>query len=341
MQPFDFLSDRQLRQDLDSTLLAALPPGRPPVFVLGLHRSGTTFLYQLLADHFGLATCSLYHVTHFNRLLHARQAGLEDGYKADVQAELTRRGLSDRGIDGFPVGPDGLEEYGFILKKFSPDGGLTPRGGPVLDALLTKLSALQPAAPAVLLKNPLDLGNAVALKQRYPDARFVFIRRDPVRVLNSQFRNSFYYRRRPDPFLAILIAGIAYWRYAFKLFAFMDRVLPDRVYQKIVVEGLRRTIHADLRKHHATLAQLDPACYVEVRYEDVIQDAAPALGAVARLLNLPMRPGIEPMATNPRLEPLFPAVEAVAEAFRRQLAGLPDAELRAVIPQAQPETAAR
>jgi hypothetical protein len=340
MQAFDFLSGRQLRQDLDGPLLAGLPAAKAPIFVLGLHRSGTTFLYQLLADHFGLGVCTLYHITHFRRLLWARREGLEATYKADVQAELTRRGLADRGTDGFPVGPDGLEEYGFILRKFSLHAGFARGSARIFDELLSKLSALKPEAPALLLKNPLDLGNAVALKRRYPAARFIFIRRDPVRVLNSQFRNGLYYRRRPDPFLAMLIAGIRYWRFAFWLYAALDRVLPDALYQKITVEGLRRTIHADLKRHHAMLPQLDPACYVELRYEDLLADPEPALAAVERLLGLPRIPGAQSLAVAPRLEPLLPAVEAVAEAFRRQLADIPDAELVATIPAA-PEAATR
>jgi hypothetical protein len=340
MQAFDFLSRRQLRQDLDGPLLADLPPGKPPVFVLGLHRSGTTFLYQLLADHFGLGVCSLYHVTHFRRLLQARRQGLEAGYKADVQAELTRRGLADRGTDGFPVGPDGLEEYGFILRKFSRHAGFARGSEAIFEEIVRKLSALQPEAPALLLKNPLDLGNAAAIKRRYPDAKFVFIRRDPVRVLNSQFRNGLYYRRRPDPFLDILIAGIRYWRAAFRFYCAVDRVLPDALYQKIVVEGLRRTIHADLRRHHAMLPQLDPACYVEVQYEDLLANPEAMLAKVEGLLGLPRVQGAQSLAVSPRLEPLIPAVAAVAEAFRRQLADIPDADLVATIPAA-PEAAAR
>jgi hypothetical protein len=67
MTVFPFLATAALRQDLDRPLLATLPPSKPPIFVLGLHRSGTTFLYQLLADSFPFAVTTLYDITHYRR----------------------------------------------------------------------------------------------------------------------------------------------------------------------------------------------------------------------------------------------------------------------------------
>jgi hypothetical protein len=77
---------------------------------------------------------------------------------------------------------------------------------------------------------------------------------------------------------------------------------------------------------------------VEVRYEELIRNPEPALDAVSQLLGLPRRPA-ESLAVSPRLEPLLPAVAAVADAFRRELAAFPDASLEAVIPAATPEPA--
>jgi hypothetical protein len=319
MPVFDFLSTRELRQDLDRPLTAGLPPGKPPVFVLGLHRSGTTYLYHLIAASFPVGVCTLYHITHFRRLLHAAAEGLTETYRGDVRAELERRGLTDRGIDGSPVGPDVPEEYAFILRKFTRGWGFSRGGEAIFDEMLRKLSALQPEARALLLKNPLDLPNATAIKARYPDARFIFIRRDPARVLNSQFRNSFYYRRRPDPFLDILIAGVPLWRGLFRLMTALNKVIPDALYQRLLIAGLRRSIQGSLDAHARDKASLDPACYVEVSYEDLLADPEICLAEVERLLQLPRREGVLPAAA-PRLEPLFPAVEAVAEAFRRQVA---------------------
>jgi hypothetical protein len=325
----DFLSPRALQEDLDRPHAAALPPSAPPVFVLGLHRSGTTYLYQLMADYFPVAVTSVYHVTHYKRLLHAQREGLVEAYQADIRAHLASRGIENRGIDKFPVGPEGLEEYAFILRKHSPKWGFDRASANLFDEMLRKLSHLQPEAQALLMKNPHDLAAGSAILARYPNAKLVFIRRDPVRVLNSQFRNSFLYREKPEPYLEMLLAGIPLWRFNFDLMRGLDKVLPDALYQEILVRGLRWSIADQLQAHYRDLPKLPKASYVEVTYEEIIQDPMPSLRRIQELIQLPFRDQPRPMESNPRLEPLLEGVEAVAAAFRRQLEGCPDAALMA------------
>jgi hypothetical protein len=324
----NFLDPAQIRRDLDRPLAAALPPlARGPIFVLGLHRSGTTFLYQLMADLFPVATTQVYHVTHYKRLLHAEREGLVEAYQADIRAHLEGRGIADRGIDKFPVGPEGLEEYAFILRKHSPHWGFSERSAGLFDEMMRKLQALQPGAQALLLKNPHDLLTPDRILARYPEARFVFIRRDPVRVLNSQFRNSFLYRRGPEPYLEMLLAGIPLWRFNFHMMTALDRVVPDGLYQQGVLALLRKSIADQLAAHYRVFASLPKHAYVEVQYEALIADPAATLGRIQEFLQLPFRPDARPMPTNPRLEPLLEGVAGVAEAFRGQLTGCPDAAL--------------
>ncbi|HEY9723147.1 MAG TPA: sulfotransferase [Oscillatoriaceae cyanobacterium] len=321
--PYDFTAPAQLREDLDRPFLETLPPAKPLVFVLGLHRSGTTYLTQLLADRFAVASPQVYHVTHYRRLLAARHEGLERRYQDALAAALTAEGIANRGIDAFPVGPTNLEEYAFILRKFGGDWGFTARSAPVFEELTRKLSALEPEAAALLLKNPHDLIRIEALAARYPQARFVLIRRDPVRVLNSQFRNSFLYRARPEPYLQVLLAGIPLWKAAFGLMRVADKVLPDALYQRFLVEGLMRSLADQLQRHYAQLARVPSERYVEVHYEALIADPAAALARLGRFLDLPERPHAGTLAPSPRLEPLLDAVARSQGDFRRRLQSLP------------------
>lgn len=331
----DFTNPRALRQDLDAAHVAELPARpAPPVFVLGLHRSGTTWLYQVLADMFPVAVTSLYHVTHYRRLMHARLHGLEATYRAELATALAANGVVDRGIDGVLVGPDALEEYAFILRKFAGAWGVEPRSEALLDEVMRKLTWLQPDRPALLLKNPFDLGSEHAILARWPDARFIFIRRDPVRVLNSQFRNHFVYRRGMEPFLAVLLAGIPLWRANFALLAAADRLLPDRLYQAAAVRAIRRGLAVQLGKHHAALATLPRDRWVEVTYEDLVADPLPQLVRLRAFLGLPFVEGARPPAANPRLEPLHPTVAAAADGIRQALAAFPDARIGAPAPAA-------
>lgn len=329
MPTHDFLDPQALREPLDAPHLNALGESLPPVFVLGLHRSGTTYLYQLMADYFPVAVTSVYHVTHYQRLLHAEREGVREAYHDDIRAHLASRGIENRGIDKFPVGPEGLEEYAFILRKHSAKWGFHPSNAALFDEMLRKLSAVQPDAKALLLKNPHDLANGSALLARYPNAKLVFIRRDPVRVLNSQFRNSFLYREKPEPYLEMLLAGIPLWRFNFELMRTLDTMLPDALYQQILVRGLRLSIADQLRRHYQDLPKLPQGSYVEVTYEDLITDPKPSLRRIQEHIGLPFRDDPRPMESNPRLEPLIERVSVVEAAFRRELDGCPDAALKA------------
>lgn len=323
----DFLDPSVLRYDLDRPLVSELPPPRPLIFVLGLHRSGTTFSYQLLADLFPVATTQLYHITHYRRLLFAEREGQAAADRAELAAYLQAAGIADRGIDGFPVGPDALEEYAFILRRFSPRWGFGPESEALFDEMVRKLSHLQPDGQALLLKNPHDLLTPGAILARYPTAKLVFIRRDPVRVLNSQFRNSFLYRKQTEPYLDLLLTGIPVWQFNFKLMKAVNPLVPDAAYQRLLLAGLRRSIAQQLREHYRQLPSLPTRSYLEVRYEDLMDDPAPTLERLQNFLELPLRPDARPIERQPRRERLLEGVEAVAEDFRKQLAAYPDARL--------------
>ncbi|MFP5504512.1 MAG: sulfotransferase family protein, partial [Candidatus Sericytochromatia bacterium] len=309
------LDPRQALADLDQPLLADLPPAPERlVFVVGLHRSGTTFLYQLLADHFPLATTQLYHVTHYRRLLHAREHGHETRHRQAIAAYLQAHGLDTRGTDGIPLHPATLEEYAFILRKVTPAWSYEPSSAGLFDELLRKLAALQPDAAGLLLKNPHDFGRLAAIARRYPQARFVVIRRDPVRVLDSQLRAGLRYRRHPR-YLDMLMTGTPHWE-AFKGVWGLSRLLvPDALYARYLVGMLTRDMIRELESAASALQALPPEAWVEVSYEALMSDPGPAIARIGQLIGLqPQSPdrGIE---RQPRELPLDPLVEAAAPAL--------------------------
>lgn len=319
----DFTSPAFLRDDPDRPLLDALPPSKPRVFVLGLHRSGTTYLTQLLAERFAVASPQLYHITHYRRLLSARRDGHEAANRQAIAEALAAQGIADRGIDAFAVGPGTLEEYAFVLRKFGGDWGYTARSAPVFDTLCRKLSALEPEAAALLLKNPHDLVRLDALARDFPEARFVLIRRDPVRVLNSQFRNSFLYRAGPEPYLQLLLAGIPLWQAAFGAMRLADRLLPDAFYQRLLVRALIGSLRDQLLRHYAQRDRVPAERRLEVHYEALIANPARELDRLGAFLGLPPRGQALEASPQPRREPLLDAVARAEARFRRALEVLP------------------
>ena len=318
MRP-EFLDPAVIHQDLDAPHARALPAPERLVFVLGLHRSGTTFLYELLAAAFPLAATHLYHITHYRRLLHLAREGREAEQRAALDAHLQALGLATRGTDGIRVHAGGLEEYAFILRRFAGRWGHAPASAGLLDELLRKQAHLAPGARGVLVKNPHDLGAIAALHAADPAARFVVIRRDPVRVLDSQLRAGLRYRRHPE-YLDVLMAGTPGWRAFLPGWRASGLVVPDSLYERFLLTLLPRDIGRALHEHQRALAGVPPAAYVTLRYEDLVAGPGPALEHVRDLIDLPFRDGFVATPPAPREQALSATVAACAPWLRRSWA---------------------
>ncbi len=173
----------------DAPLLSGLaPPPSWPVFILGLHRSGTTLLYTLLARAAAFNTVTAYHLAHYDELLHNRVHGLEDAARASLTARFASEGRADRGIDRVAATADTTEEYAFHLLAKSGARNLTPGNLPHLIELARKVEHLADNDAPLLVKNPYDLSAVALIRDAFPGARFVFIHRHPLRTLTSSVR---------------------------------------------------------------------------------------------------------------------------------------------------------
>ena len=195
---------------LPVTLAESLGPGRggaeaslerPPVFIVGHWRSGTTHLYNVMARsaRFSsvppIATGLPWDFVLLDRFL----------------GPLLRKTLpTDRYIDRIPVNPDSPQEDEIALanmQRLSFYHGLyIPRRigreidrGIFLDGatpaevrrwqrcarrFFAKLERTQPGR-ALLIKNPVYTARVALLRETFPGAKFIHIHRDPYRVLPS------------------------------------------------------------------------------------------------------------------------------------------------------------
>jgi hypothetical protein len=172
---------------------------RPPVFILGHWRSGTTLLHNLLAQDDQFAYPNLYEVFFPHTFL-----GTEE-YRAEQIAGLIP---ATRLIDGMAQGlrmPNEDEFATSVLSLRSPyllwsfprstasyERFLTFRGVPDADVarwkaafvLFLKKLSLRNDRP-MLLKSPPHTGRIKLLLELFPDARFVHIHREPYTVFQS------------------------------------------------------------------------------------------------------------------------------------------------------------
>lgn len=163
------------------------------IFIVGMHRTGTTLLHRSLVSMADLDFVSLYEVCEFPRLLDQRIRGDRDAAVAALEARLAPSG-GVRGIDHLPVGALEPEEYGGVLRRSCV--GLDrcrPYSNPDLEPLrlLARKKAFLADRPRpLILKNPIDCYDGVfRLAEAIPGATFVLLHRHPLPTIDSNVRS--------------------------------------------------------------------------------------------------------------------------------------------------------
>jgi hypothetical protein len=249
---------------------------RPPVFILGHWRSGTTHLYNIMCKSGDWAF-----VPPVATGLPWDLFGLARVFRPVLEKALPEH----RYIDNIPVTPDSPQEdeiaianmtdlsfyHGiYFPKAFSPflERGLFFDGCSDEDIarwkerfiyLLRKLSKYQDAK-TLLIKNPVYTGRLAMLMQLFPEAKFVHIRRNPYEVFVSM-RN--FYKKLLDEF-------------ALQSFAHID--IDETIF------GVYERMMDALAKDAKGLASPQ---YLDLAYEDLDRDGIGTLQRVYEGLDLP------------------------------------------------------
>lgn len=247
-----------------------------PLFIVGHWRSGTTHLHNLLSrsPHFGI--------------IRPLAAGIPDEMLTLgrwLRPLLERALPSDRAVDRVAVSPDSPQEDEIPLANM---GGVSifhglyfPRSlmrhverGVLMDGLsdgerarwirlerrlLTK-AAIDQGTPDLLIKNVASTARVGLLREVWPRARFIFIRRSPYEVFAS---TRAYYRT--------MLAMLALQRH--------DRIDVD----SFVLETYPRVMD----RYIEDARSLATGSLAEVSYESLVADPMGELERVHRVLELP------------------------------------------------------
>lgn len=244
----------------------------PSCFVLGPHRSGTTIVCSALAASGAFVCLTAADIVAF----HERSGGPGDDRRSAL-SELTRRGET-RGIDAVPISEDLPEEYGFLV----PGRRLTPETAPVVAAVYRELAGDAEDA-RYLLRNPWDFPNTAGILDLLPQARFVFVARDPVETIDSQLRAIRLLLAGPSEYHALL--DLRYRR-------LLRRPLRFALYRFVagrprMVDLLSRSLGRDTARWLRDLDRLPAEHRIVTRYEDLIEDPAGELKRIYAFLELP------------------------------------------------------
>ena len=314
--------------DEDAPLVAALPDGPlRPIFILGLHRSGTTFLYEALDRLLPAASLRAWHIAFYPRLLAGQADGRGAADRAAFDAYFRALGLRDRQIDAIALTAETVEEYGWVLRRYGRSFKLEPKSDARFREMCKKLLALEGEPRGVrggevLLKNPWDTGEAASILARYPEARFVCITRDPIRIAASQWRNSLLFGSAATPYLDLLLEGFGLGKAVIRGQKLLYRVAGRERYAAVMLRWILKDVARELARYRAAVAALPGERWVEVPYERLVERPAEVLGRVVEFLGLEPRVPLDTIEPRPRERALDPALERRRAAFEARLEAL-------------------
>lgn len=310
---------RWIRDEDAEALLGIAHVPVSPIFIMGLHRSGTTFLYQCLAGSFPLASLTLHDLLFYPRLLSRHASSAPDQDRQLLQAWMNAQTVTTRGIDDIRMTPDMVEEYGFLLQRFSGQSVLVKSNQPLFEGMCRKLQYLNPGSKGVLLKNPLDTGNGPRIHRFYPQARFIFIARDPLQILQSQYNNALHFATDPPPLLDILLQKFPLARIGVLRYRMLLRLVGKSRFGRLTVPGLMRSVVRELEAYRASYAGLPDSVKIEVTYHELIKQPRQTLDRIGAFLGLGARLDAFDAKVRPRSGRTIPEIESVRLRFAEML----------------------
>lgn len=174
-----------------------------PVFIIGHPRSGTTYLHYLMVQDRQFAFCKLYQGL-TPELFMTFGLGIKwmvgkaapkkrpmDNLKLDVdlpvEEEFSLACLNGASFAGGFFFPNNLPIYLKRYVTFKGGDGFKRNWQSAHDALLKRLQASNPNKQ-LLLKSPANAARIEAILEQYPDAKFIYIHRNPVEVFSSSIK---------------------------------------------------------------------------------------------------------------------------------------------------------
>ncbi|WP_414624303.1 sulfotransferase family protein [Calothrix sp. CCY 0018] len=290
-----------------------------PIFIMGEHRSGTTLLYKTLTATGCFNFLKAYHIIKYDQILSNHINHTEDKALEELEELFQREGISDRAIDKVMATPDLPEEYGFILKNIVGDElRITPKNLPIFQQLCRKIQLASDPDKPMLLKNPWDLPQFMYVKSVIPKAKFIFIHRHPIHVINSKLNAARILFDSWNPYTA-LIAQM----YAQIFNNPVKRFLYQLMYSKYFNLGLRRVTKKSVEsssyflENVKSLPQEDYFC---IRYEDLCKAPEATILNILEFLKLQPRVDLDYQSLiKPRPPKLLPEVQTNYQQICQQL----------------------
>jgi nitrogen regulatory protein PII-like uncharacterized protein len=289
-----------------------------PVFILGVHRSGTSILYKMLAATGSFNPVTAYHIIHYHELLTNHKQNTEEAARRQLTESLHAEGLQDRKIDSMEVTADLAEEYGFLLNQKTTAMYLKPKNTPLFVEMGKKLQYIAENSKPLLLKNPYDLPHFLYIKQVFPNAKFVFIHRHPVKTISSTLKAFQVIFHEYHPYMAYLWGNYEKF-YRNPLVIWLFRLMFMKV-PEIGVIYITRTTAKATSYYLRNIRKLSPEDYVALTYEEFCEHPQQTIEDIMRRLSIPVQTSVDAAAQmSPRNVKIDDTVQKLTPYIYRSL----------------------
>jgi hypothetical protein len=275
----------KIKQHLDDKYLSKIENvSFDPIFILGQHRSGTSILYKMLSETGQFNILTAYHVYYYDELLHIHENNLDEKKKEELDKLFISKGIITRKTDNVKVNADYAYEYMYIFLKNNYPFWVTNKNKWLLDELCKKLKYISKNKHPILLKNPHDFTNFIYLKKIYPNAKFIFIHRHPVQIINSTMRLWHTNLENKNEYLAIFSKKY-------------DQIFKNPLYLSAMrfyytsnfpigsLETIYRSTKAT-KIYLKNINQLSNKDYISIKYEDLCKKPNKTISEIMKLLHL-------------------------------------------------------
>jgi len=298
-----------MEQVPDQPYLKDLPTVKfQPIFILGVHRSGTSILYKILVETDSFNPVTAYHLIKYDSLLFNHYNGTESAIKQELTDTFKKAGLENRKIDSLPLTADFAEEYGFLLAKHTINLQLIPGNIDLFKDLCKKIALISGNEKPILLKNPYDFSNFMYIKQMFPNAKFIFIHRHPFKTLSSARKAMDVVFQGKNIYLTNLLYG--FYKKMYRPLFFFPYRLVFSIFPEFGV-FLFTKVTANMTSYYLrNIDKLSPDDYCVITYEEFSKHPQQTIEMIMKSLSLPFKKTVDvPSLMKPRKSDLDPGVK--------------------------------
>ena len=287
-----------------------------PVFILGLHRSGTTILYKMLGETNNFNIVKAYHILKYDELLYNHINSKEKESYNELNNYFKEMGVTNRRIDKMKINADFPQEYVYLFERKKFQNRLSDKNFDLFDTFCKKINFISDESLPILLKNPYDFPNFIYIKKKLPSAKFIFIHRNPLNVISSTIRAWFTLYEKKNPYTAIFSPKYSKAISNPFIFRFMRFIYCSSF--PIGIFNILRNSKKSADYFLNNIEYLLENDYLSISYEELCKKPNKTINKIMEFLNISTNIDFKEFIKERKLE-ISPVVKRFQESIKRKM----------------------